>query len=214
MNLTQQNRLKILTFSSLCLNVILLMVIIFIAISLILSGVNTKPSTFNIPHRTTLDFIAVKTTTIIPEKPKVTVSRSIKFNPHEEINYYVRIIALRYAIDPMLIRSIIQQESEYLPAATNGDCLGLMQVSTRWHAQRAQKLGVTNFYDPYGNILIGVDYLAELFTTYKDPELVLMLYNMDHKTAFEMYSEGQISAYAKTVLARAEVYRNVGVTIK
>lgn len=201
------NTLDILTLISLTLNTIILIVAMVIVVKLMLSIPETKTLEFPISNTTTLEFIAIQTTTIIPEIPRVTVSRSIKLDPHKEINNYVQEISSTYNVDPYLIRSVIQQESEYLPKATNGNCLGLMQVSTYWHSKRAQKLGVTNFYDPHDNILLGVDYLAELLASYKDPSLVLMLYNMDHKTAFKLYSQGRTTDYAKEILARAETYR-------
>jgi soluble lytic murein transglycosylase-like protein len=146
----------------------------------------------------------------VPEEEKVTPKVHTKIKPLSEreiINSYVKEIATQYNIEPELIMSVIQQESKYNPNAKNGTCLGLMQISKRWHAARARKLGITNFYDPYSNILLGVDYLSELFSKYKDTRLVLMLYNMGHQTAFQMYSNGQISTYAKTVIKRAEQYK-------
>lgn len=228
MNKTPSTYLKTLTIISLALNSILLTAIVLIFNTLLLGGVHGKASPLPIRHTTTLEFIADNTSTInteklitiepekvinvVPEKvisvaTQKPVSRGIVLSDRQKINGYVQTISSLYNIDPELVKSIIQQESEYLPRATNGDCLGLMQVSHRWHSKRAADLGINDFYDPYSNILLGVDYLAELFASYKDPSLVLMLYSMDHKTAFKMYSEGKISGYAKTVLARAEVYR-------
>jgi hypothetical protein len=34
-----------------------------------------------------------------------------------------------------------------------------------------------------------------------------MVYNMERKTALNMYKQGHISNYAKTILARAEQYK-------
>jgi hypothetical protein len=133
-----------------------------------------------------------------PPKPK---------SEREIINGYVADISKAYEIDPYLIMSVIEQESEYNPRAKNGNCLGLMQVSSYWHKDRAERLGVTDFYDPYGNILLGVDYICELRGKYKDIYLVLMLYNMEHKTAFALYNNGQVSYYARTIVNRAERYR-------
>jgi soluble lytic murein transglycosylase-like protein len=147
------------------------------------------------------------------EQPKVKPALSrgnteVKpLTERELINTYIRSISAKYDIEPELIMSIIQSESEYNPKAKTGNCLGLMQVSSRWHADRAKKLGVKDFYDPYSNILIGVDYISELLAQYKDKRLVLMLYNMNHNTAMNMYKEGNISYYARTVLARAEQYK-------
>jgi hypothetical protein len=129
-------------------------------------------------------------------------------DPKEIISIYIEEICKRYKnVDPNLVKSIVYHESRYSPLARNGSCLGLMQVSTRWHANRAEKLGVTDFYDPYSNILIGVDYLSELFEDYKDPALVLMLYNMRHDDAINLYNKGLISGYAKSVLAKAGDYK-------
>lgn len=136
------------------------------------------------------------------------VNEPIIEDPKEIINIYIEEICRRYKnVDSDLVKSIVYHESRYNPKATNGKCLGLMQVSTRWHSTRAEKLGVTNFYDPYSNILLGVDYLSELIDDYKDPALALMLYNMKHDDALSLYSHGIISGYAKSVLATAGDYK-------
>jgi soluble lytic murein transglycosylase-like protein len=136
-------------------------------------------------------------------KTEPSVSRSS--SPDEIINSYVKNICSKYDnVKPELVMSIIYHESRYDPRAKTGNCVGLMQVSSYWHADRATRLGASDFYDPYDNILIGVDYLSELFNTYKDPSLVLMLYNMNHEDAFKLYSEGKTSYYARSVLERAE----------
>lgn len=116
-------------------------------------------------------------------------------------------------VEPELVKSIVYHESSYNPKAINkdGTCVGLMQVSTFWHRTRAYELGVDDFFDPEGNITLGVDYLHELFKAYEDPRLVLMLYNMKHNEAFELYNQGKISNYAKSVLERAELLKNGGV---
>lgn len=71
--------------------------------------------------------------------------------------------------------AIIEHESSGQAGATNGGCKGLMQI--KYHTERMNRLGVTDIYDPYGNILVGCDYLAELFAEYEDISIVLMKYN-------------------------------------
>lgn len=126
---------------------------------------------------------------------------------HDVINSYVRDVTSRYNIQPELIMSIIYQESRYNTQVRNGNCLGLMQVSSYWHRERAIKLGVTNFYDPYSNILVGVDYISELHNKYKDIYLVLMVYNMGDNVALQLYRNGHITDYARTIVDRAEIYK-------
>lgn len=122
----------------------------------------------------------------------------------EKINNYVDEICLLYPlIEPALVKSVIYFESTFNPDCKTGSCLGLMQVSTRWHKERMQRLGVTNLYDPYGNILVGVDYLSELQTKNKNISLTLMMYNMSHNKARELSRKGIQSKYAKSVLKRA-----------
>lgn len=127
----------------------------------------------------------------------------------EEIisDYIYEVCSLYPNVDPAIVKSVIFHESRFDPKATNGKCIGLMQVSTYWHADRAARLGVTDFYDPYSNILLGVDYLSELINTSNSVPLALMLYNMKHADAYQMFKEGRISSYAKSVLAEAEIYK-------
>lgn len=102
-----------------------------------------------------------------------------------------------------VIRSIIWHESRFQPGVRNGNCVGLMQVSTKWHANRAKKLGVTDFYDPYSNILLGVDYIDELLSDCGDLGLSLMIYNGDSR-AYDLYSSGLLSDYASGILSMSE----------
>lgn len=130
----------------------------------------------------------------------------------EIINEYVFEICNSYNLDPYLVMSVIYHESRYQPEVSNGDCVGLMQISTRWHQERAKKLNVNDFYDPYSNILLGVDLLAELFDSYKDYNVVLMAYNMGPSKAIEYAKQGKTTNYATNVLQKAEEFRTKGVS--
>ena len=117
-------------------------------------------------------------------KTSIEPSRSItpqvieKRNQTKEeiINGYIKEICLSYNMEPEFVQALVYQESRYDIKAKNQGCVGLMQINTYYHADRAKRLGVTDFYDPYGNILLGVDYLSELFHRYKDPRMVLRVY--------------------------------------
>lgn len=131
----------------------------------------------------------------------------LSVSAHEDerakIDSYIVEISEDYGICPELIMAMVEVESNYKPDAENGDCIGLMQVSSKWHADRMEKLGVTDLYDPYGNILVGVDFVAELAEEYEDIGLVLMLYNMHHDTAMELYERCELSNYAEKILTRS-----------
>lgn len=101
-----------------------------------------------------------------------------------------------------LIYGVIYNESRFQPDVANGTCVGLMQVSTYWHADRAEKLGVTDFYDISGNVLVGTDYLSELIDIYKSEYLALMVYHGE-ADAVSNYNSGVRSWYADSVISYA-----------
>lgn len=142
--------------------------------------------------------------------PVISTSAQTKITPpRSDIEAYTVEIGEKYNICPELIQAIIERESSYDPYAKNGTCIGLMQVSQRWHADRMEKLGVTNLYDPYSNILVGTDYLAELFDEAiqsgrgDDLYYVLMRYNLKTSTANSLWESGDYSDYAIEVSERA-----------
>lgn len=84
-------------------------------------------------------------------------------------SYVYEIVENYYpSLNPELIRAIIHHESRYDESRVNSrtNATGLMQVLPKWHTDRAKSLGVTDLKDPYGNILVGCDYLSSLFENY------------------------------------------------
>lgn len=126
----------------------------------------------------------------------------------KEIQGYCIEIGEMYGVVPELLMAMIETESSGNPKATNGNCKGLMQVSDKWHKDRMKRLGVTDIYDSYGNILVGTDYLMELAEKYGEIGLVLDLYNGNSK-AYYNYENGIASQYAKKILARSEQLERV-----
>lgn len=123
--------------------------------------------------------------------------------PDNSLLAYVEVVAADYNICPEFIEAVIERESRWDPDAVNGDCIGLMQISARWHKDRMERLGTADLTDPRDNILVGVDYLAELFDKYEDPGMVLMVYNGDSRA--KIYQKtGELSDYAAGILERAE----------
>ena len=115
---------------------------------------------------------------------------------------YLEYVCEQKAICPELVQAIIETESNWDPEARNGDCVGLMQISEKWHQDRMERLGVTDLTDPYDNILVGVDYLQELTSRYVDQAMVLMIYNGDSR-AWKFWETGEMSEYARKILERA-----------
>ena len=111
-----------------------------------------------------------------------------------------------YHISPELLQAIAWRESRFQTDAVNasGTCFGLMQISKKWHGSRLAK--GEDILDPEANIRIAAEYLAELFERYKEPALVLMIYNGDSRA----FKEGYISRYATDVMGLAEELEKIG----
>ena len=78
----------------------------------------------------------------------------------------------------------------------NGNSFGLLQVQPRWHYSRMERLGCTDLLDPFQNVTVAVDYLAEQIENYGSLEKGLVAYNKGHYA-------GTMTSYANCVLAKA-----------
>lgn len=106
-----------------------------------------------------------------------------------------------------LVLSLCHSESTFNRyAKSSANCRGLMQLNPKWHIARMIKLGVTDMYDPYGNILLGMDYLSELIKcTNGDEYLAIMLYN-EGSIATSHYEENGYSEYSKKIISDKQKY--------
>lgn len=123
----------------------------------------------------------------------------------EEYQEYIYDISDDYCVSPELIMAIVEHESSGKASIVNnsGTCVGLMQVYEKYHRDRMARLGVSSLYDPYSNILVGVDYLMELAAEYDDLPLVLMMYN-GSSDAMKRAETGNYTSYANGIMKRAE----------
>lgn len=109
-----------------------------------------------------------------------------------------------YAICPELLMAIIERESSgRSDVVSSAGCIGLMQINPKYHAERMERLGVTDLTDIDGNIHVGTDYLLELFKEHGDLYMVLMTYNMGEARARELCEQGKYSSYAVSIVERS-----------
>ena len=100
-----------------------------------------------------------------------------------------------------LALAVIKQETDFRNTTGDGGASnGYMQVQKKHHSDRMERLGVTDLADPYGNFLVGCDYLAELIAKDRGIEWALMGYNGGPGYANDMAKAGKVSQYAKNVL--------------
>lgn len=94
--------------------------------------------------------------------------------PRKDIAELVEQTARKHDVDPLLVHSVIQVESDYNPDAISPKgAEGLMQLMP----STAKRLGVSDSFDPGQNIEAGVKYLKYLQSVYKDDRLALAAYN-------------------------------------
>lgn len=127
-----------------------------------------------------------------------------------------------YNLNPWTVIALMEQESSFNPEAVNiyGTCLGLGQLSTKWHTDRMTELcGEENsFYDPIDNMLTTIDYLHELDNYYKvnlteyqsDKDihwkLVFMAYNGGFEHAYNHLMDDDFTSYSENVLQKQYNY--------
>lgn len=115
------------------------------------------------------------------------------------------------SIKPELIFAIIYEESRYIPdVVSSANCVGLMQISPKWHTNRAIKLcGIkADLFDIRTNIIVGFDILYELQESYSIEE-ALMIYNMGFKKARENMDNNTLTTYASNIIQRSEQFKEL-----
>ena len=125
-----------------------------------------------------------------------------------ELQIFIIQLCEAHHIEPSIVIAMIERESQFDANAIgdSGESFGLMQIKQKWHQERMDKLGVTDLLNPYQNVTVGVDYLAELCEKHECIGMALMAYNAGSKGAKNnWWSKGIFeNAYSSGVLERSE----------
>lgn len=131
-----------------------------------------------------------------------------------EIDAAIDQSAQKHNVDANLVRALIQQESNFNPAAvSNKGAMGLMQLMPG----TARQLGVTDPFDPQQNVDAGVRHLKQLLDNYNgDVRLGLAAYNagegaVARNNGVPPYRETQ--DYVKRITNRAGLSNQPGTTV-
>lgn len=148
----------------------------------------------------TTEYITEPTETELPTTEATEPSIKLYDVPlEEELQLHIICEAEAHGIDPAIVMAMAYKESTYRTDAVGdgGKSFGLLQVQPRWHYERMQELGCTDLLDPYQNVTVAIDYLADQIARYGDLAKGLTAYNAGSY-------KGKVTNYAKVVLALAE----------
>lgn len=154
-----------------------------------------RPVAVRKPH-TPSDLLLKSAITSSYPTPEPTTNSSL----HDEELYqsYVDAIVKSYFpnMDGAMVKALIYTESRYQPnVASPAGAVGLMQVIPKYHAWRMEKYGLHDIWDPYSNIVVGMDLLNELYLQYGNWYDVLYFYS------------GGDSYYPELIKERSALYR-------
>lgn len=147
----------------------------------------------------------------LPEPIEVNQLYDVPLEP--ELQEHINQLCDDYNVDMPLVLAIIGQESNYNVHAIgdNGNSLGLMQIQTQHHQARMDRLGVTDLLNPYQNVTVGIDLLAELIGKNNGTEWAVTAYNAGAGTADYNKTIGTQTEYTESVMMLREMIENENV---
>ena len=167
----------------------------------------TVPTTTETQQSTQVPTETTQPTTVATAPPETEAPITLYDVPLDtELQLHIISEAESKGIDPAIVFAMAWKESTYTTGAIGdgGNSYGLLQVQPKWHWERMKEFGCNDkedLLDPYKNVLVAVDYLAEQTKRYGgDIAKGLTAYNRGHYN-------GTVAEYAKVVLAAAEELR-------
>ena len=121
----------------------------------------------------------------------------------DELQIFIHEMCAEYGVDFRLVLAIISVESSFRCNAYNEttDCCGLMQINRINLPVLREKLGVTDLFNAYENVIGGIYLLKDAFNYDGDTEHALMIYNCGIGNAKKLFYKGIHSTeYSRKVL--------------
>ena len=145
--------------------------------------------------------------TVIDTEP-VTVYFDIPLS--KELQDYIRNLCDEYCVPIELVIAIIDVESSFrTDVVSKTNDYGLMQINTINHEWLQEELGITDFLDPYQNVMCGIYIISgHLEKTDGDIELALMRYNCGATGAKRLWDKGIYHTdYTRKIMGYYEFYK-------
>ena len=126
-------------------------------------------------------------------------------NLDADLQRYIIETCEEYMINPSIIIAMCFYESSFNTDAIgdNGECMGLMGISPRWCWPEMEKLNCPDMRDPYQNVTVGIDILAQKMVKYDgNPEMALMSYNAGDAGAHRLWFDKGIysTTYSSNIM--------------
>lgn len=129
----------------------------------------------------------------------------------ESLQEYIMLLCEQEQVPVPLILAMIEQESTFqseVVSKTND--YGLMQINQCNHDWLSESYGITDFLDPYQNVLCGISLIGGYLSEYEDVTKALMCYNTGEYGANRLWDKGITStSYSRSVLAKMTKYEEV-----
>lgn len=127
-----------------------------------------------------------------------------------ELQDYIRSLCEIHNVPMELVMAMIHQESSFRASVvSSSNDYGLMQINTINHEWLQEELGITDFLDPYQNVLCGIYIISgHLEKTDGDIELALMRYNCGATGAKRLWDKGIYHTdYTQKIMGYYEFYK-------
>ena len=126
-------------------------------------------------------------------------------NLDADLQRYIIETCEEYMINPSIIIAMCFYESSFNVDAIgdNGECMGLMGISPRWCWPEMEKLNCPDMRDPYQNVTVGIDILAQKMAKYDgNTEMALMSYNAGDAGAHRLWFDKGIysTTYSSNIM--------------
>ena len=126
-------------------------------------------------------------------------------NLDADLQRYIIETCKEYQINPSIVIAMCFYESSFNADAVgdNGEGMGLMGINPRWCWPEMEKLNCPDMRDPYQNVTVGIDILAQKMAKYDgNPEMALMSYNAGDAGAHRLWFDKGIysTTYSSNIM--------------
>lgn len=138
--------------------------------------------------------------TVINEKPL-----------SDDLQKYIWKLCKKNNISFAVVMAQIGAESDFHSGISSDvGSVGLMQIRGSIHYELMDSLGVTNLYNEYENVLVGITLMNSFLLKYEDIELSLMAYNCGEAGASRLWNQEKYStSYTKEILTVSATYEEI-----